>query len=49
MSYGVESTLDPSRDGGQTDRVMDRRPVGSPQEYILYDHILTWDRVSLVN
>ena len=31
MSYVVESILDPMRDGGQMDRVTDRRPVGSSQ------------------
>ena len=30
MSYGVEYILDPSRGGGQTDWVMNRRPVDSP-------------------
>ena len=37
MSYGVESILDPRRDDGQTDRVTDIRPVGSPhsQGYLM--------------
>ena len=30
MSYRVKSILDPRRDGGQTDRLTDRRPMGSP-------------------
>ena len=35
MGYGVESILDLRKDGRQTDRVMDRHPVVSPQNLLV--------------